>query len=408
MKYFLTALIVFLSAQCFCQSEVLTLDQAVALALKNNLQIKSEEHKVIAQKQLEKTSFALPKTDVTLLYGQYNSFAKNDNNITVSQTVPLSAFGSHGALNRAHTASAELHKTVTDNDIVYKTKHAYLQLAYFLAVQKLLEQQDSIYEGFEKSASLRYKTGESTLLEQTTAKVQRGEGVIQLQQNQAEIVKWKSQLMTLTNTSELPLVPALPMVPISQNYVADTVAATDNPSVNYWKQQIEVSSRERKLSLAELAPDLIIGFFNQTLIGTIYQDKTVASANDRFTGIQLGLSIPLWFVPQRARIKSADANVRAAEANYASYIQSVRHELEQAIQQIKTNVTSLQYFSESTLPNAELVLKQSQVAFREGEIGYAEYLLGIRDALRTKERYLETLNGYNQSIIYYEYLTGKK
>ena len=75
---------------------------------------------------------------------------------------------------------------------------------------------------------------------------------------------------------------------------------------------------------------------------------------------------------------------------------------------LQAHKNNLDYYLRSSLPNAHLILKQAQVAFQQGEIGYPEYLLGIRNAITIKENYLKTLNNYNQSVIYIQYLTGKK
>ncbi|MBK8292291.1 MAG: hypothetical protein IPK96_16490 [Flammeovirgaceae bacterium] len=60
----------------FAQSDKLTLDQTLGVALRNNKGIQAASYEVEYQKQLKKTSFDLPKTDITLMRGQYNSYAK--------------------------------------------------------------------------------------------------------------------------------------------------------------------------------------------------------------------------------------------------------------------------------------------------------------------------------------------
>jgi cobalt-zinc-cadmium resistance protein CzcA len=132
----------------FAQSGKFTLEQSVDIALKNNKGIQAASYEVEYQKQLKKTSFDLPKTDITLMRGQYNSYAKNDNNITVLQTIPFAALGSQGSLNRSLMASAELKKAATENELVYQVKQVYYQLAFTQSRHNLLLQQDSIYEGF--------------------------------------------------------------------------------------------------------------------------------------------------------------------------------------------------------------------------------------------------------------------
>lgn len=390
------------------QSDKLTVQQAIDVALKNNMSIKSADYEIESQKQLKKTGFDLPKTNVSLLYGQYNGFPKNDNNITVTQSIPFAALGSQASLNRSRLASSELKKAYTENELVYQVKQVYYQLAFVMTRQKLLLQQDTIYEGFLKSASLRYKTGETNLLEQATAETQRNEVKNQLRQNESGVTILRTQLKTLLNSEALPEISENELTEISFDASQDTTLSA-NPFLSYVRQQVEVAKSEKKVEAAKFAPDLLIGYFNQTLIDVVNSENgTVANNKDRFKGLQVGVSIPLWFIAHQGRVKAAEFNRKAAESNYTHQQNSMQGQWQQAAQLYAKNKNSLEYYSTSALPNAELILKQSQIAFKGGEIGYAEYLLGVRNAISIKESHLQTLNDYNQSVIYIEFLSGTK
>jgi cobalt-zinc-cadmium resistance protein CzcA len=407
-KYFLVTLFLLISFLGRSQ-QLLTLEQAIETALKNNSSVQAETYNVESQRALKKTGFDLPKTNVSLLYGQYNSYSKNDNNLTITQTIPFTAFGSQGALNRSLVASSELRKAATENELVFQVKQVYYQLAFLRARHKLLQQQDSIYEGFLKAASLRYKTGETNLLEQTTAESQRNEVRNMLAKNLADQVVVRTQLKTLINSDELPDITDLELSKVSFANTPDSAAVQANPSAAYLRQQVQVAKDEKKVESAKAAPEILLGFFTQTLIGAQDMESgTIATSGDRFTGFQVGLAIPLWFVPHQGRVKAAEYNRQSAESNYQYYHKTLQGQYQQANQEYSKNKNSLDYYTTSALPNAELILKQSQTAFRNGEIGYAEYLLGVQKAIAIKEGHLETLNDYNQSIIYIEFLSGNK
>ncbi len=409
-KYFLATLFLLMTLIGKSQ-QLLTLEQAIESALQKNEGVQAARYNIESQKALKKTGFDLPKTNVSLLYGQYNSYAKNDNNLTVTQTIPFTAFGSQGALNRSLVASSELKKAATENELIFQVKQVYYQLAFLRAKQKLLEQQDSIYGGFLKAASLRYKTGEANLLEQATAESQRNEVRNLLSKNQADQLVIRNQLKTLINSEELPDITDAELNQISFSNTPDSVAVQANPSARYMQQQMQVAKNEKKVEAAKAAPEVMLGFFTQTLIGIQDAESgsgAIASCSDRFTGFQVGLSIPLWFVPQQGRVKAAEYNRQAAESNYQYYHKTLQGQYQQAMQEYTKNKNSLEYYTTSALPNAELILKQTLLAFSNGEIGYAEYLLGVQKAIAIKEGHLQTLNDYNQSIIYIEFLSGNK
>jgi len=408
MRNIIIFILTFIAISSQCQQRAVTIEQAITETLENNGSIKASQYNVEARKQMQKSSFDLPKIDASLLYGQYNSYA-NDNNITVTQTIPFSAFGSQAALNRALTTSSTIQKSVSENEIIFQVKQVYFHLAFAKARRQLLLRQDSLYERFMKAASLRYQTGETYLLEQSTAQSQRSEVTIQLQQNQAEIFGLQSQLKTLMQSEDVPDIASVDLKPINFDYATDTAAYNENPALALASQQVEVTRREKKFQAAKAAPDLQIGFFTQTLTGAPnVETGQLASSSERFTGFIVGLSIPLWYGPHDARIRSAEFSKRASESNFNYYQQSLQNQLERSREMVKVHKSNLEYYLSSSLPNADLILRQAQIAFQQGEIGYPEYLLGIRNAIAINENYLKTLNEYNQSVIYIQYLTGNK
>jgi cobalt-zinc-cadmium resistance protein CzcA len=395
--------------QGHAQTETLTLEQAVNTALKNNVGLKSASYEVEATRQLRKTSFDLPKTNVSFMYGQYNSYASNDNNLTITQTVPFAALGSLGHLNRALVASSELNKAMTENDLIFHVKRVYYQIAHSKATRLLLIQEDTILSGFLKSASIRYKTGEANLLEKTTAETRHNEVRNRLLENETNTNILRSQLMALLNSGALPDIDDDSLSALHLDEVPDTTSILSNPSLAFARQQVEVAKSNKRVESARMAPDLLVGYFNQTLIGAIDTESgTIANKGDRFSGVQLGLSIPLWFVPQQGRVKSADLTRQAAASKYKYDEIRFQSELRQASELHARYSRSLEYYQTSALPNANLILRQFHIAFQNGEIGFAEYLLGVQSALNIKERHLQTLSEYNQNVIYIQYLSGNK
>ena len=409
MRKVLIVMLILLVGKSQAQDNIFSLDEAIDYALKNNSSVRSAGYQIASRKELRKASFDLPKTEVSLLYGQYNSYVDHDNNFTVTQSIPFSALGSQGKLNRSLIASAELQKAQTENELVFQVKQTHNRLLYAYSLRKLLLQQDSIFEGFFRSASLRYQAGETKLLEQSTAEAQRTQAKIRLRENESDIAVLRSQLRSLLNTPATPDIEDHELTQLSSGVNLDTTLLSANPSLAYARQQIEVAKNEKRVQGARFAPDFLVGFFSQTLIGTSDPETgAVANGSERFTGFQVGVAIPLWFAPHQARAKAASYNTKAAASRYYAYGQQLRSQMEQAIEEFHKNRNSLASFRDSSLPNAELILKQSEASFRGGEIGYAEFLLGLRNANDIREKYLQTLHDYNQSIILIEFLSGNK
>ncbi|MBA4054613.1 MAG: hypothetical protein C0490_07870 [Marivirga sp.] len=386
------------------------LDQAVQQSLQNNRSVQSARYGVQSQQSLKRTSSDIGKLSVTGMFGQYNSYAKGDNNISVSQSIPFpTVFGARSALGNANIKSSELMLAATENELAYQVKSTWYQLAYFNELNKWYAQQDSLLGEFAEAAAIRQRTGETNLLEKVTAESRHLQAKTLLRQNEADIAIYRKRLQTLLNSATEPDVELSELTPRPLP-IPDSTAVLNNPQLEWYRQQITVAEKEKSVEKNLMAPDLTFGFFSQTLIGTPTAENSTALAtkSDRFQGFQVGISFPLWFRPQTARVKAAEYNRLSTQSRYQQEQRNYKGELTSLSQEVSKLGNSLTYYTSSGLPQAKLILKQSNLAFRGGEIGYVEYIQALNTAADLRAGYLETLNNYNQAVINLEYLLGQR
>lgn len=388
-----------------------TVDEAVASAIQNNLGLRAATFEVDYQHQLKKTSTEIPKTSATLMFGQYNSINK-DNNITINQSLPFpTVFISQSKLGESRIRSSEFRKASAENELVYQVKQVYATLQFLLSKQKLLSRQDSIFSDLVRITSAQYRTGEGTLLQKTSAEARYNEVQNLKRQNESDIGVYQNQLRILVNADEELQISDEALAPLTTLLINDTTEIKNNPQLAFEKSLFDVAVRERKLEVNKALPDLSVGYFNQSLIG--FQQYTDGSnpyfgSNYRFTGFTAGVAIPLWFLPHHARIRSAALKSESAKATAGYFEKQLRGQWEKGIQEFNKNKRSLDYYTQSALPNARLILHQSQSAYRTGEISQTEYRLNLQQALSIEEGYLQVLLQYNLSILNLEFLSGNK
>jgi cobalt-zinc-cadmium resistance protein CzcA len=390
------------------QQNTVTLEEAIQQTLRGNKNIEAASLDIEYQRQIKRTATDVGKTNVMYMQGQYNSYVKTDNNITISQSIPFpTVFTSQNALDKSLVKGAEFRKAVTENELVYQVKQVYHRLLYLMAREALLEQQDSIYTNFVKATDLRYRTGETRMLEKTTAETQRNEVLNQLAQNQADIRIYQQQLAVLMNRSHPVAIASAELSERKLGLPLDSVSISQNPNMAYLKQLKEIAANEKKVASAKVLPDLSIGYFNQTLIGTpVNASGELATKSDRFQGFQVGLAIPLWFGPQSAKVKAAAIHRQKAQTQFELSQTAMQAQWQQGAQEYIKNKSSVNFYQSAALANAALILKQSDIAFRNGEIDYTEYWLAVRNAMQIRENYLNSLNSLNQSVIHLEFLAG--
>jgi cobalt-zinc-cadmium resistance protein CzcA len=389
-------------------SQSLNIQQAISTAITNNQNVQSSRLQITQQQALRGSAAELGKTNFNIQYGQINS-TKNDNNISIQQNIPFPGlFKNQRAVYNARIGAAEIGLNVTKNQLTYEVRQAYTQLAYFVALQKLYVNQDSIYGAFLKAAALRYKTGETNMLEKTTAETQYNEVRNQMMKNLSDIVAAKSELRRLLNTTD-----SLVVLPEQFVKTTEVIPYADsnivkNPLLAYQKQQIVIADKNIGLERSRSGPDFTVGYFNQSLIGvqTINgQDRSFSGAN-RFQGIQAGVSVPLFFKPYAARIKAAKIEKQVSESQLGLYQTNLQSQYQQAYQDVLKNARSIDYYEKSALPNTKLILKQGQIAFQSGDIGYIEFAQALRTYSEIRFNYLQAINQYNQSVYTLQYFIG--
>jgi cobalt-zinc-cadmium resistance protein CzcA len=384
-----------------------TVEQAVATALEKNKGIQAASLDVDYYKALRRTSTDVGKLTAMLMKGQYNSYA-SDNNITLTQSIPFpTVFTSQRSLGNALIDGGTLKKAVTENELAFQVKQVGYHLMYLLEKEKLLALEDSLFQHLVHATDLRYRTGESRLLEKTAAETQRDEVRNMVAITKSDISIYQQMLQTLT-ASEEPITIATPLSKLKLAFSFDTTSLRQNPQLRYLQQQVAIAEGERKTTAARVLPDIVVGYFNQTLIGTPNNAGEKAGSGTRFSGFMVGLSIPLWISPQVARVKAARVNEEKIQKLFEYNQSLVEGQWQRAVQEFIKNNSSVTYYETSALQNADLILRQSDTAFKGGEIGYTEYWIAVRNAIQIKDNYLNNLNNLNQSIVNLEFLAGVK
>lgn len=385
------------------------LKQAVQMAIDSNLAIRSSAYSVDVQKALKGASWDIPKTNIDGQNGQFNSYLK-DNSFSVSQSFAFpSVYINQNKLANANIKSSEWLHTNSMLEIATQVKQVYRQLSYLYSKQKLLAYQDSLFSGFLRAAELRATTGETNKLEMITARSQSLEIKNQLKQVSADLLIFNRKLQTLLNTKFV-LYPVDTVLKRADFFpVIDSVSFAINPSLAYMQQQVEVSRLEKKLEQSRMIPDFSIGYFSQTLKGT--QDVNgiprTFGAGDRFTGVQAGIAIPLWFKPYSAKTKAAGLKEKVAQTNSEYYLKSLSGSYQSLIGEYNKYSNSVNYYEKQAIPEANLIIQQANLSYKAGAMDYLDYIVTLNRALSIKQNYLDALNNYNQTIVNIEFITGK-
>ena len=407
-----TALVILLLASTATvnaqKTQRINLKQAIQMALDSNLSVRSSVYSVDAQKALKGAAWDIPKTNIDGQFGQFNSYSK-DNSFTVSQSFAFpTVYANQHKLANANVKSSEWELKTSQLEIATQVKQVYRQLAYLLSKQKLFLWQDSLYSGFQRAAELRTKTGETNHLEMITARSQAMEVRNQLQQVKADILIFNQKLQVLLNTNEYVL-PADTVLQRTDFLPNSNSMVSGNPQLGFALQQIELSRIETKLEKSKLLPDLNVGYLSQTIRGdqTINGVPRTFGLGNRFTALQAGIAVPLWFGSNTAKIKAAKLKEKVTQYSAENYSKSLSGNYNSLLGEYTKYNNSLNYYEKQAVPEANLIIDQATKSYKAGAIDYLDYIQSLSRALSIKQNYLDALNNYNQTIVSIEFITGK-
>ncbi len=387
----------------------MNLTEAIQTALDSNLSVRSAALSVEAGRALKAASADLPKTDFEGEYGQFNSYTK-DNGITVSQTLSFpTVYIKQYRLADAALQSSRWQFSGAQVDIATQVKQLYWQYVYLASRKDLLVYKDSLYEGVMRAAELRAATGETNRLEMISARSQSLEIRNQLNQAAADMAICSRKLAVLLN-SRTPVLPSDTVLRlITLQPAEESAPLARNATLGYLQQRAEVARAEKQLEMNRLLPDLSIGFFSQTIIGSqeVGGLERTFGKDYRFTGVQAGISLPLWIGPFLARGKAASITYRAALADAEHYRVSAAGEYQSLLDEYNKYMATVAYYEDQALTEAELIIEQATRSFRAGALDYIEYVVTVDRALAIRQNYLDALNGCNQAIILIDRITGR-
>ena len=80
---------------------------------------------------------------------------------------------------------------------------------------------------------------------------------------------------------------------------------------------------------------------------------------DRFTGIQAGIAIPLWFAPYTAKTKAAKIKQQVASTNAEYYSKSLSGNYQALLSEYGKFNKSLEFYEKQAIPEADIIIEQA-------------------------------------------------
>ncbi|NJN25402.1 MAG: CusA/CzcA family heavy metal efflux RND transporter [Cyclobacteriaceae bacterium] len=377
------------------QQPTISLDEALEMALANNMEIKNAALNIEHRKALVKTGWTLGETEFNYMNGQINSEVI-DYNWALKQDLGMPFHqASAAAYLKQLLKQSEAEQALLMQKISMETNLRYYELAWRQQRYDLIKKDFAQYEEAVNIAKLKYESGESNLLSKVMMDAQYENLRLMLQQAEVDNLASRQKLMQILLTDQ-PFAAALDSLPkVALQLEADSVLEMVQKSslINFLNVGLKASAYNVKVQRSTISPRLGVGYFNQSI--------------DRMQGLdgwEVNVKFPLWFRGNSGQIQAAKLQHQMA----ANVVEQRGFELASELKVLNTRrrtlADKLLTYERNMLKNASLIIENAGLLYRNGEIEYLEYIRSISQAIDIKLNYLDNLNELNQLTIQMNYL----
>ncbi len=398
--------LLFVSSTISAQKKI-TLDSVIQQARRQNLSLQAVKENNNYWQSLASATFDPPKTELGAEYGGISS-AKGDSRFFLSQTIGMPVvYSSQKKYYQAQLAAQQHFTRWKETELDKEVKLSFYNLVHVLETEKLLHQLDSTYKKLLQVADIRYKTGETDILDISAINMQILQFNLQQQELQKDKLSLQLYLQQLSNSSNI-FLPDYRLANKTPDFI-NTSSESTHSLLAYTKSNEVVAKASILKEQASLTPDISLGYGNQSIIG--YQsidavNQKYYDAGHRFHTVNLTLGIPIFNAATKARIKAAKAKETAQQKQTQAVANELKLTLQSAQEQYEINKKIIDQYEQTGLTQADQVLSYAQKNYAAGNINYVEWSTLVNNAIHTKIQYLNAVKTYNHSIIQLEYLNS--
>lgn len=386
-------------------ARILTLDEALQLALENNPELRAAAGRVAAAagrayqaKLWSNPELELSAEDWPVSNGRGWSDAKQT--VGLAQSLP---FPGKKKLDRRIGISgvrlSEAQLSLRRRELVRDVKTAFFQV---LAAERFVAVEEELVTLAESSASTarkRVAAGAAAEQEQLRAEIPLEQARTELSGFQRDLVSARQTLALLLG--RLDLAEATLSGALAESVTPGLLDQrperwlTNHPSLVAARTERDRTWLEMGRARLETYPDVKVGVAGGRIGET---DQSI---------IQLGFSVPLPILDSgRGKRQEARANVSVAEAELASVEQRLWWNWGTATQRLRTAADQVSNYRERILPKANEALRLVQTGFEQGKFGFIDLLDTQRTTAEVRLTYQQKLLELNFAQAELEALLG--
>jgi heavy metal efflux system protein len=376
------------------QGVILSSEQeAIDLALKNNLILAKNQVQIEQAKRLLPTAKTIAPTDFFVETPQLYMAPDQSpiwTTIGAQQTFrPKKVYQQNERVLKQNIKVVEAEQAINTHDISHQARQLYGQCLFTKAKLNFLIQQDSLFAEYSRVAHVEYKVGKITALEKLNME--------RFYQNFTQILRG-SVLDNQNALSELSVYLKVPQITLTQAFTpldTSTIALIDLPIQTYYRENVALQGEKISQQKLATAPQYLVSIsqyvFNQWVPPVI----------------RGGVSIPLWKKSYNAALDAANLDYVIAQKEMGNKAFELQAAYQKSVHAMRQSAQEVRYYESIALPQTSEVLKATAKTRQLGDITAFQYLETMRQAFDIQLGYWQSLKNYNEAVLQVLYFSKK-
>jgi len=378
-----------ISCQLSFAQQTLSMDEAVAIAMTRHPVARNavleEQKDILMRLELAPTDVKYWQAHTNRLWSATQNFGSVPEHFRRAQHY------------RTVSSSHQAERALTLDELAWRVKVAYMDAVYCRQRLQIMQEYESYFDALMDVAEIRHAADSITELAMVSAGTRYAAYQSRMYIAEEELKRAQMhlcQMMNLpdvkieTSDSEMNLYQIHPEKDAGERFEPAKHKALDEAYLNEAQSLV-------KLEKSKLFPAVHAGYIHQRIEGL-----------GNYRGWMAGLSVPLWALPQRARIKQAEIEVKQKniETEYRQYTDMQHVETLKSL--LNEYFVQISFCRENLLIEAQLMLEEVEKDFSAGRIAnFAEAITKVNNALSAYLTHLEYMNLYNRTALELEYYT---
>ena len=377
------------------QEQILTLDEAIQMAVRNHPKLKAASLDIEKNQSLQNLKYNLGNTDISYQgEGLFDTdFGQQVNQIGVVQNIPHPGINkAHNKMQDAYALQSVTQKELSENEVEWNVKQLYFDIQYKKEMEKLYANLASTYQEYYDKAEVRVKAGAANPIEALTIKSKWQEYQLLLRQVELEMGNLEKQFKLLLNTSSSVGVEDI-LIPVD-HIIQESV--DNNLSLLQTQQNIAIQSAKVDVVQSALKPSFNVGYAAQRF----YEGGWLSAA-------QVGVSLPLFNGQIKKKVQAQKMQIDIGNYEYENQLLVLNQEKLSVEAKVNLYQAGIDFYNDQMRSVNPEILRISNLNYQAGQLSYLELLNTLQLLATNNRNYLEQILAYNKAVADYQFLTNQ-